>query len=74
MTEKETHEGVIEHMVACYDPNDKEYLGSATIKEQDLKQHDLHDGDKIQYTINDHGYAVIVGKVQIKKTVISVKN
>ena len=74
MTDKETHEGIIEHIIACYNPDDNEYLASTPVKESDLKMHDLKEGDTIQYTINDQGYAVILGKIQIKKTIIPVKN
>lgn len=73
MTENETHEGVIRHLIACYDPDDGEYISSAPIKEPDLKQYDLKEGNKIQYTIDKHGYAVIIGKIHIKKTIIPVK-
>lgn len=74
MTGKEIHEGIIEHMVACYDPDDSEYLASLPVEEPDLKQHNLKEGDKIRYTIDNQGYAVILGKIHIKKNIIPVKN
>jgi len=69
MTEKEIHEGEIEHNVACWDPNDREYLSSTPIKEPDLNKYNLKEGDKIQYSIDEQGYVVVIGKIEITKKI-----
>ncbi len=62
--EKDIHEGEIQHLVQCYDEEDMfEHLSGKPIRESDLKKYNLKEGDKIRYTIDKDGYAVVVSKL-----------
>jgi len=76
MSEKEVHEGTLEVNVTCFNLNDSHYLNSEILPNDFFEKHqDLKPGDTVQYRIDKHtGDIVILGKVEIKKTVVSVKN
>ena len=63
---KETHEGIINLLVECDDPDDYEFRSSVDLEPELLKKHNLEPGDRIQYKIiNDD--IVILGKIHTKK-------
>jgi len=77
MDEKEIHEGTLEVNVTCFNPNDlHNYLNSETLPNDFFEKHQgLKPGDTVKYKINEHtGDIVILGKVEITKTVIPIKN
>ena len=76
MTEEEIHEGILGVNVTCFNPNDSYYLNSETLDSDFFESYPgLKLGDTIKYKINEHtGDIVILGKVEITKTVIPVEN
>jgi len=66
--EQEIHEGTIQIMVYCKDPNDSEYRCSTRVDEEQITRLNLHEGDIVKYKTIDQG-AEIVGIVSIREAV-----
>lgn len=72
MTDNNIHEGIIEMVVTCEDPNDNNYNMGDYIDKETLDLHDLKPGDRVQYEIiNDD--VVILGKIYTKKVIEKIK-
>ena len=76
MKNKERHEAKIELQLACYNPDDPDYMSSEFLKNDFLEKHpDLKIGDTVQYTIDKNTDDIVVfGKVETSKTIIPIKN
>lgn len=69
MVKKEIHEGTVEFMVYCEDPNDIEYRCNTRFDQKQFDKFNLKENDRVQYKIDKDGFAVILGKVHIEKTI-----
>ena len=67
MTE-EIHEGTIQFMVYCEDPDDQEYRCYERVDEKQISKLNLHEGDRVKYKITEQGVE-IVGLVSIRREV-----
>ena len=64
----EIHEGSIQIMVYCGDPNDSEYRCNTQVDEEQITRLKLHEDDIVKYKITEQGVEII-GIVSIKKNV-----
>ena len=60
--------------IYCDDPNDSNYNTGESIDRELLETHDLKPGDHVLYKINKNRDVIILGKIQIEKNIIPVKN
>ena len=63
-----THEGSIDVVVCCNDPEDSNYGISKDIEPEILEKHNLKPGDKVVYKIVDEKVEII-GRLKITKTI-----
>lgn len=73
MTEdKELHEGTVEFLVCCRDEDTVHYMDNTNLNQEQLDKYKLREDDRVQYTIDKDGCAVILGKVHIEKTIETI--
>ena len=67
--EQEIREGIVEFVVSCRDEETRNYMSNTWLDQEQLDKFNLKVNDRVQYKINKDGYAVILGKVHIEKTI-----
>ena len=67
--DKMIHEGTVEFLVCCRDEETTEYMSNHYLNQEQLDKFNLHEDDRVQYRIGKNGYAEIIGKLLITKTV-----
>jgi len=69
MEQKDVHEGTITFIVCCQDDTDKEYMNNVYLDQEQVDKFNLKERDRVLYKLTKDGYAEIVGKVHIEKTI-----
>ena len=67
--EQEIHEGIVEFIVCCRDEETPSYMNHTWLNQEQLEKYNLKENDRVQYKIDKDGFAVILGKVHIEKTI-----
>jgi len=74
MTKNEIHEGIIDLILTCNNPDDSNYDSGDYLDYDFLEKHNLKPGDKIQYKLdNETDKVIILGKIQTTKTILPVE-
>jgi len=68
MTE-EIYEGTVEFIICCRDEDTGRYKDNTNLNQEQVDKFNLKEDDRVQYTIDKDGYAVVLGKIHIEKTI-----
>ena len=66
---EEIREGTVEFLVCCRDEDTMHYMSNTKLDQEQLDKFNLKEDDRVQYKIDKDGFAVILGKVHIEKTI-----
>ena len=67
--DKEIREGIVEFIVCCRDEDTANYMSNTKLDQEQVDKFNLKEDDRVQYTVDKDGYAVIIGKINIEKTI-----
>jgi len=69
--DEEPHEGIVEFVVCCTDPNDSIHRDNAQLNQKQIDKFDLKEKDMVQYKIDKDNNAEIIKKKKKQKDVIT---
>ena len=67
--DKHIHEGEVEFIVCCKDEDSMDYMDNTWLDQEQIDKFKLRENDRVLYKIDKNGYAKVIGKVHIKKTI-----
>ena len=67
--DKTIREGTVEYIICCRDEETIRYMDNTNLDQEQLDKFKLREDDRVQYTIDENGYAEVIGKIHIKKTI-----